>query len=750
MVSYAKKSLRSIAALTICLITAASLLAAPAFVAGLTDDSYTEVDYSAPLTLDTPVTGSTDGDAEFLLTEYGEFYLDSGYTVSLTADKTYLFTYTAAPKNQESDYFVLNLVILTGGTFHGYSDEYHGDCLAYWRFGFFDTTATIRVLFTPRTTGNYRVLTGCHLYGELEEIGVDTQLSVTEPITPDWEADITGESADADMFSTYTTSAPDGTVYTISNADPYSEAYYPFPGPYILFAFSPDGEMLWSYELPLASFTQPLVGADGTIYAATSCSIDETGTDPDSPFGSSYVVALNPDGSEKWVKEFDIGFEDDQPVLSRDFWGQMALSENGVLLLTAYNLYGEGEDWLVALDTGNDGEILWEIGDRMDCRFAISNAWSSPVIHEETVYIPIRTDACRGVAALGLSDGQELWRVETFDSDGVVTSNISVDLDGTIYLAGDGFVSIGGEELESPVYAIDWAGNVKWVQELGIREDRSFHTAVTDEYLYVGCSSGVYVLDKSSGEPVRQLSGENIAMISLTVLSDGSIAALYEHDDLGYYLNRISSAGDITEAAFILPPYSDNQPQPVVTKDGCYVVSLSGTMYCFDFGKTLAPGWTISGGNSARTNELSPKTVTFVSSGGSAAEKQTLFPGAMAVKPDNPTRASQAISATTTRIYTFDKWYIDEKCTEPYDFSAPVTADITLYAGWLYRDETKPSEQGQSGEASKPGASDKQDTLPPPPTGDTTGSILRLIWCIALCIFGGLAAVRPKKRSRCN
>ena len=30
--------------------------------------------------------------------------------------------------------------------------------------------------------------------------------------------------------------------------------------------------------------------------------------------------------------------------------------------------------------------------------------------------------------------------------------------------------------------------------------------------------------------------------------------------------------------------------------------------------------------------------------------------------------------------YIFTGWYTDKECTTLYDFSAPVTADITLYA----------------------------------------------------------------------
>lgn len=61
--------------------------------------------------------------------------------------------------------------------------------------------------------------------------------------------------------------------------------------------------------------------------------------------------------------------------------------------------------------------------------------------------------------------------------------------------------------------------------------------------------------------------------------------------------------------------------------------------------------------------------VTFDTNGGSAVDSQTVDDGATAVKPADPTRDG----------YTFNGWTLDG---EPYDFSQPVTGDITLEAQW--------------------------------------------------------------------
>jgi len=61
--------------------------------------------------------------------------------------------------------------------------------------------------------------------------------------------------------------------------------------------------------------------------------------------------------------------------------------------------------------------------------------------------------------------------------------------------------------------------------------------------------------------------------------------------------------------------------------------------------------------------------VTFNSAGGSAVPNQSVVDGQTATRPANPTRDK----------YTFDGWYLGDRL---YDFSAPVTENITLTAHW--------------------------------------------------------------------
>ena len=70
-------------------------------------------------------------------------------------------------------------------------------------------------------------------------------------------------------------------------------------------------------------------------------------------------------------------------------------------------------------------------------------------------------------------------------------------------------------------------------------------------------------------------------------------------------------------------------------------------------------------------------TVTFDAGGGSAVAAQKVEDGKAAARPEDPAREG----------YTFAGWYSDAGCTRAYDFSTPVSGDVTLYAKWT-KDES--------------------------------------------------------------
>lgn len=78
--------------------------------------------------------------------------------------------------------------------------------------------------------------------------------------------------------------------------------------------------------------------------------------------------------------------------------------------------------------------------------------------------------------------------------------------------------------------------------------------------------------------------------------------------------------------------------------------------------------------------------VSFSAGEGSKVDFQTTAANGSIAKPADPTREG----------YTFAGWYTDEACTEAYNFSAAVTADMTLYAKWV-KNAVNPGGNGGSG-----------------------------------------------------
>lgn len=78
--------------------------------------------------------------------------------------------------------------------------------------------------------------------------------------------------------------------------------------------------------------------------------------------------------------------------------------------------------------------------------------------------------------------------------------------------------------------------------------------------------------------------------------------------------------------------------------------------------------------------------VSFSAGKGSKVDFQTTAANGSVAKPADPAREG----------YTFAGWYTDEACTEAYDFSVAVTADMTLYAKWV-KNAVNPGGNGGSG-----------------------------------------------------
>ncbi len=72
-------------------------------------------------------------------------------------------------------------------------------------------------------------------------------------------------------------------------------------------------------------------------------------------------------------------------------------------------------------------------------------------------------------------------------------------------------------------------------------------------------------------------------------------------------------------------------------------------------------------------------TVTFDTQGGTAVEAVVVVDGEVVAKPEaNPTKDAEGEDSA----WSFTDWYTDAAGTTAFDFTTPIEADTTLYAGW--------------------------------------------------------------------
>ena len=142
----------------------------------------------------------------------------------------------------------------------------------------------------------------------------------------------------------------------------------------------------------------------------------------------------------------------------------------------------------------------------------------------------------------------------------------------------------------------------------------------------------------------------------------------------GIYRYRI---GD-DEAELLYTPVAGDQQYCMASIS----VGSNGSLYYVnDSGKLFAVK-----GNGQRVKRY---TVTFDANGKDAAmpDSQRVKEGKAATEPSTQPQC---------KGYTFGGWFTDEACTQAYDFSTPVTADLTLYAKWT-KNAVNPGGNGGSG-----------------------------------------------------
>lgn len=262
-------------------------------------------------------------------------------------------------------------------------------------------------------------------------------------------------------------------------------------------------------------------------------------------------------------------------------------------------------------------------------------------------------------------------------ADGVL-HKLSVGTDGTLSELGK--VTFGGSSTSTPVLA-----NGKIV--VGGSSTESFMGGYQNKYMYhygqlavidVETLSVDYSICKADGNYIRQgaSGGGDVKSQPVVSVQNGETYVYFTSNNNpgGIYRYRI---GD-DEAELLYTPVAGDQQYCMASIS----VGSDGSLYYVnDSGKLFAVK-----GNGQRVKRY---TVTFDANGKDAAmpDSQRVMEGKAATEPSTQPQC---------KGYTFGGWFTDEACTQAYDFSTPVTADLTLYAKWT-KNAVNPGGNGGSG-----------------------------------------------------
>lgn len=262
-------------------------------------------------------------------------------------------------------------------------------------------------------------------------------------------------------------------------------------------------------------------------------------------------------------------------------------------------------------------------------------------------------------------------------ADGVL-HKLSVGKDGALSELGK--VSFGSSSTSTPVLV-----NGKIV--VGGASTESFMGGYQNKHTYYYGQLAVidaetlavdYSICKADGSYIRQgaSGGGDVKSQPVVSVQNGETYVYFTSNNNpgGIYRYRISD----DEAELLYTPAAGDQQYCMASIS----VGSDGSLYYVnDSGKLFAVK-----GNGQRVKRY---TVTFDANGKDAA-----MPDSQRVKE------GKAVTEPSTKPqckgYTFAGWYTDAACTKAYDFSAAVTADMTLYAKWI-KNAVTPGGNGGSG-----------------------------------------------------
>ena len=374
-------------------------------------------------------------------------------------------------------------------------------------------------------------------------------------------------------------------------------------------------------------------------------------------YGKAAFVLQKGQGEQVWYQDLTNDLKDAYPVLTGD--DSTKVIEFTFVDPTAYanpNGTATVPDGSVITPPGSDAKLT--AGDNGDKTTVDVNGnvtvpeGGSVRIGDTTVTFPEGgTITPNSNGSFDVPDGSE---VKVGDTDVTLHDGGTVKKNGSVSIPEGGSIELNGTDITLPNGGtIDTDGNVS------VPEEGSFEIGGTAVTLPKG---GNIEFDDDGNAVIPDDADVRFGDTDITlpngstVNKDGSVNVPKGGSvEIGDTTVTLPNGGKIT-------PNSDG----TVSIPGGSVVERDGeTTVIPKDGATLDP-------KTGKITYSTYYTVTFDSNGGSRVTSARILHGEQLNRPKDPTKKG----------YTFEGWFTDAGCKKAYDFSTPVTGNITLYAKW--------------------------------------------------------------------
>jgi len=267
---------------------------------------------------------------------------------------------------------------------------------------------------------------------------------------------------------------------------------------YTVYAFSPDGALLWTFhDFSFPGFVKrdmgqrtPAIGTDGTVYV-----------------GADGLYALDAaNGNRLWhvprrsnpTKECIAS-----PVIGRD----------GVIYVVI------GQDSLYAIRA--DGSVKWTFGFAHDHELSFADP---TLAADGMIYIPSESYSAGAYVYAINEDGALEWKYRIED-DRYVRASITIGQDGTLYMT----TKAGGADRNARLIALSPSGHKQWhyvLEGVHITGDDSYSTPSIgdDGMIYFGAESGyLYALQPDGTLAWKHEVANGVNWSSPAILTDGTL-----------------------------------------------------------------------------------------------------------------------------------------------------------------------------------------------------------------------------------